>query len=57
LARAAVPLGDAFEAAARFQSVDPAPNTFVMSPKAVVFVFSSTTFAVATAPKSQPARV
>ena len=36
---------------------DGLPKTLVMSPLGPVPVFSSTVFAVATAPKSQPARV
>src|SRR6476646_6561741 len=55
--RAAVPAGAAFDADASFHSGDPEPNTFVMSPFGPVAVFSSTTFARAVAPKSQPARV
>ena len=38
-------------------SGDPVPNTFVMSPLAVVAVFSSSMLAVPTPPTSQPARV
>ena len=47
----------AFDAAASADSGEPAPNTFVMSPLGPVEVFSRTRFAVATPPKSQPARV
>src|SRR3954454_9684962 len=46
-----------FEASASFHAAEPAPNTFVMSPFGPVPVFSSTTFASAVAPQSQPARV
>ena len=56
-ARAAVPAGAALEASASFHSGEPCPKTLVMSPLGPVEVFSSTTFALATAPKSQPARV
>jgi hypothetical protein len=42
---------------ASFHSGEPDPNTFVMSPEAEVEVFSSSMFAVATPPTSQPARV
>src|SRR5919201_5761338 len=55
--RAAVPGGAAFDACASSHSGEPAPKTFVMSPAGVVAVFSSTTFASAVAPQSQPARV
>ena len=55
--RAAVLAGAAFDAAASFHSGEPVPNTFVMSPAGPVPVFSSTTFADAVAPQSQPARV
>src|SRR5215471_7387749 len=62
--RAAVPAAAAFEADASHHSgwVESgqdaaAPNTLVMSPFEPVPVFSRTTFASATAPKSQPARV
>src|SRR5262250_1630419 len=57
LARAAVPGGAAAEATASFHCGEPAPNTLVMSPLGPVPVFSSTVLAVATAPKSHPARV
>src|SRR5882672_6833069 len=57
LARAAVPDGAAFEALASFHSGEPAPNTWVMSPKAPVPVFSRMALAVETPPQSQPARV
>jgi hypothetical protein len=55
--RAAVFGGAALDATASFHSAEPCPNTFVMSPFGPVPVFSSTTFATAAAPKSQPARV
>src|SRR5262245_30030165 len=55
--RAAVPDAAAFEAWASSHSSDPEPNTLVMSPFGPVPVFSRTTLARATAPKSQPARV
>src|SRR5262245_7424027 len=62
--RAAEPLGAALDARASHHSgcavsghEAAAPNTFVMSPFGPMPVFSSTTFASATAPKSQPARV
>ena len=42
---------------ASFHCGELAPNTLVMSPLAPVPVFSSTVFAVATAPKLQPALV
>ena len=42
---------------ASFHSGEFIPKTFVMSPEAVVFVFSSSMFAVPTPPTSQPARV
>src|SRR3954453_23067782 len=45
------------ETTASFHSGDPVPKTFVMSPFGPVPVFSSTTFASAVAPQSQPARV
>src|SRR5215470_8238510 len=57
LARAAVPGGAAAEATASFHCGEPAPKTLVMSPLGPVPVFSSTVLAVATAPKSHPARV
>src|SRR5262245_57026116 len=62
--RAAEPLGAALDARASHHSgcavsghEAAAPNTFAMSPFGPMPVFSSTTFASATAPKSQPARV
>src|SRR5262245_54970297 len=55
--RAAVPLGAAFDVCASMNSGDPAPDPLVMSPAGPVPVFSRTTFASATAPKSHPARV
>src|SRR5689334_21721843 len=42
---------------ASFHSGEPWPKTVVMSPFGAVEVFSRTTLAVETAPKSQPARV
>ena len=56
-ARAAVPDGAAADAFASVACGDGLPNTLVMSPLALVLVFSRTVLAVATAPKSQPARV
>src|SRR3989442_15727043 len=68
-ARAAVPAGAAFDADASHHwgcaasghdaatGGVGAPKTLVMSPFGPVPVFSRTTFASATAPKSQPARV
>src|SRR5262245_60590060 len=55
--RAAEPVGAAFDAWASSHSEEPAPKTLVMSPFGPVPMFSRTTFARATAPKSQPARV
>src|SRR5262245_24915910 len=62
--RSFVPAGAAFEADASHHSGwigsgqdAAAPKTLVMSPFGPVLVFSRTTFASATAPKSQPARV
>lgn len=49
--------GAELDATASLNCGDGLPNTFVMSPEGPVPVFSSTVFAVATAPKSQPARV
>src|SRR6476469_599464 len=57
LARAAVPDGAAADCCASVNCGDGLPKTLVMSPLAPVPVFSRTVFAVATAPKSQPARV
>src|SRR5262249_19476297 len=57
LARAAVPDGAAFESTASFHCGEPEPKTLVMSPVGPVPVFSSTMFAEAMAPTSQPARV
>ena len=53
----AASLGSAAAAAASFHSGELAPNTRVMSPVALVAVFSSSMFAVPTPPTSQPARV
>src|SRR5215475_3327296 len=49
--------GAAFEACASSHSGELEPKTLVMSPLGPVPVFWRTTFADATAPKSQPARV
>src|SRR5437660_4355208 len=57
LARAAVPDGAAFDAAASVNCGDGLPNTFVISPVGPVPVFSRTMFADAMAPTSHPARV
>jgi hypothetical protein len=55
--RSLVPDGAALAAVASFHSGELAPKTLVMSPLGPVPVFSRTTLASATAPKSQPARV
>src|SRR3954453_21164806 len=47
----------ALDQSANACSPDGLPNTFVMSPLAFVFVFSSSMFAIENAPTSQPARV
>src|SRR6476620_12249147 len=57
VARAAVLGGAAADSIASVAGGDGLPKTLVMSPFGPVPVFSRTVFAVATAPKSQPARV
>src|SRR6476620_5581317 len=57
LARAVVLGGAVADSIASVPCGDGLPKTLVMSPLAEVPVFSRTVFAVATAPKSQPARV
>ena len=49
--------GSSRAVSASFHCGEPVPKTFVMSPEAAVPMFSSTMFAVATAPKLQPALV